>query len=173
MAQVPRPGSVPAAVSGLLLFRQSDSTSFKKLSQGWSDSSGKARGRVRRRSKRRACLLLGAWLLTSPEVGHLKHASFSILCVLSFSIWEGHGAFPSTLSTSVPCPSQMLRLSTLYGTLTFSQSSWPPGLPSCLEPHQGIMRLLPAPGGVRGRTLQKPWANANDTFKKWGLGPSP
>lgn len=90
-AQVPRPGSIPAAVSGLLLCRQPDSTSFKKLSQGCSDSSGKARGRVRRRSKRRACLLLGAWLLRSPAAGHLQHASISILCVLSLSIWEGHG----------------------------------------------------------------------------------
>jgi len=27
--------------------------------------------------------------------------------------------------------------------------------------------------GLRGRTLQKPWANANDTFIKWGLGHSP
>lgn len=81
----------------------------KGCAQAWSVI--QAGGRGRRRPARRACLLLGPGSWHFQRLTPSNTPSFSILCVLSLSIWEGRGVF---MLHSVP------RLSMLYLVLTFS-----------------------------------------------------
>lgn len=107
VAQAPPLGQFQVFCQGFCYCSQTPPAS-ESSAQGRSDSGWR---RFRRKHERRTCLLLGPWLLKFPWLATPSTPSFSILCVLSPRLWEGHGV---STSHSVP------RFSTLYLVLTFS-----------------------------------------------------
>ena len=119
---------------------------LKSWAQGWRDFSGQAGDRVSREEAWDEEKTLGSLLLTFPKAGISNALGSSTPLVLSLCIWEEQG---SSLFTLPP------RLSIQCTALTFS--SLPTGL--CPFPACSPVRLVSAPYGGKGWTIQEQWAD--------------